>query len=162
MNMSGKGTLTKYGKRMLAASMYGKGKAFVGAYILVSRQEQSEPAQYVKLHLLCQGIEIILKGLLLFSDYDHHKNKLIKPLGHDLLKIVSAAHTAYSIGSLRPKLHTELSILNNFYKSHLLRYGGINDILIAPSSIEHKMVFARIAAVIRLTERHLRAHSNVI
>ena len=59
--------------------------------------------KYVVWHLLCQGIEIILKALLLFLDYKKY-NKLQRTFGHDLEKIISAAIVAYRLRPLRPAL----------------------------------------------------------
>lgn len=90
---SGYGWLAPFGKCRVAASMFLKGKEFFGA-ILVSCQANSEHNDYVMLHLLCQGIEVSLKGLLLFSDYDKYIVRLVKPLGHNLLKIAVEASAA--------------------------------------------------------------------
>ena len=63
----GTATLTVHGKRMVAESMYVKGKVFLGAAVLL---RQKGGYEFVVLHLLCQGIEVVLKGLLLAIDYD--------------------------------------------------------------------------------------------
>ena len=59
--------LAPHGKRLVAQSMYSKGGAFIGAALLVRREAGYE---FVVLHLLCQGVEIIFKSLLLMLDYD--------------------------------------------------------------------------------------------
>ena len=115
------GKLAPAGKEVIAASMYGKGKAFVGAAILLSRQGDSEHVDYVVLHLLCQGIELVLKGLLLLKDYDRYESSLINSLGHNLHKIALEAVSAYSTKPLRPDLDQELSRLNNLYSKFLFR-----------------------------------------
>lgn len=136
--------------------MYGKGKAFIGASILLRKQASSEPNDYVALHLLCQGIEITFKGLLLLYDYDRFKRRLRKPLGHDLFLVAVAVSAAYGLKPLRDDLGSELGALSNIYSQHLLRYGSMHDIFINPSSIPHERVFRRLAAVLRLTEREFR------
>lgn len=70
------GTLGRDSKRYGAGSMYLNGKAFIGEAILTSRQGSSEQTDYVVLHLLCQGIECTLKGLLLLRDYDRFIGKM--------------------------------------------------------------------------------------
>lgn len=104
------------------------------------------------LHLLCQGIEIVLKGLLLAVDYDKYKPKL-KRLGHDLLKIADAATDAAGLSALRPSIRTEMESLNRLYSGHLLRYGSGYDILVDPSTIPSRQVLRRMAALLRLVER---------
>ena len=59
---SGSGRLTIHGKRLVAESMYAKGKGFLGAALLLRREGGYG---YVVLQLLCQGVEITLKALLL-------------------------------------------------------------------------------------------------
>ena len=120
----------------------------------MSRQVDSEHVDYVVLQLLCQGIEIVLKGLLLLKDYDRYESSL-KQLGHNLHKIALEAVSAYSTKPLHPDLDQELSALNNLYSKHLLRYGVLPDIFIDPRSIAREKVVRRIAAVIKLAERGL-------
>lgn len=141
--------LTAHGKRMVAESMYAKGKAFLGAAILL---RQKGGYEYVVLHLLCQGIEIVLKGLLLAVDYDKYKPKL-KRLGHDLLKITDAVTDAAGLSALRPSIRAEMESLNRLYSGHRLRYGSGYDILVDPSTIPIRQVLRRMAALLRLVER---------
>lgn len=53
----GHAQLTAHGKRLVASSMFAKGKAFLGAAILL---RQKGGYEFVVLHLLCQGIEVTL------------------------------------------------------------------------------------------------------
>jgi len=66
----GESSLTPAGKRHIANSMYMKAGAFLQAATLVRSKDGSEHTDWVALHLLCQGIELFLKALLLFGDYD--------------------------------------------------------------------------------------------
>lgn len=136
--------------------MYGKGKAFVGAHLLLKRQIADEPGQYVALNLLAQGVEVTLKSLLLFQDYDKYRPRLQKRLGHNLVKTASATLKALSLKPLREPLDSELARLSDFYAKHLLRYGNPVDILVAPSSIPSDPLLRRIAAATRLAEREHR------
>jgi hypothetical protein len=153
---TGKAVLTHYGKRQVATSMYVKGKAFIGAAVLVRRQPKSEQTEQVMLHLLCQGIEVTLKGLLLLRDYDRFILRLRKPIGHDLCMAAHETRTAYGLESSHAELDDELLTLSNLYSKHLLRYGTGYDILVDSRTIPRERVFRRLVAVIRLTERELK------
>jgi hypothetical protein len=143
--------LTTHGRWLVASALYSKGRSFVGAAVLLQKHGGDE---YVVLHLLCQGIEIILKALLLFLDYKKYE-KLQRKFGHDLDKVISAAIAGYRLRPLRPALAAEITALNNFYSKHLLRYAGLQDIFILPGSIESERTFRRLTAVLRLANREL-------
>jgi hypothetical protein len=152
--LSGTAHLSMHGKWVVAESMYAKGKNFLAAAILL---RQSGGYEYVVLHLICQGIEITLKALLLFKDYDRYKGQLRKPLDHNLNKIVAAATMEFSLRPISGILAIELATLNSLYSKHLLRYGTVHDILVNPQTIAGDLTLHRMAAVTRLADRHLRA-----
>ena len=145
------GRLTIHGKRLVAKSMYAKGKGFLGAAILL-RQEGGY--EYVALHLICQGIEITLKALLLLGAYDTYMPKL-KTLHHNLEALVSVVLAEFKLHALPSGPATELHGLNSLYRSHRLRYGSFYDVLVDPVTIPSGRVLRRMAAVLRLAERHL-------
>jgi hypothetical protein len=89
------------GNRRVSVSMYLKGRAFVGAAILLNPHAESDDMEYVVLHLLCQGIEVVLKGPLLFKDYDNYTGRLKNSLGHNLCKIAAEASLAYGLNPMR-------------------------------------------------------------
>jgi hypothetical protein len=151
------GILTPHAKRMIATSTYTKGKAFIAAaMLLVSRAEKNEAFGYVVLHLLCQGTELILKGIMLLTDYDkYHPERLRDKVRHNLATAAQWAISATGAKPLRPAMQAELETLNRLYQNHLLRYGSVFDILVTPSSITSTRVLRRMAAVIRLTDRVL-------
>lgn len=153
------GKLTNHGKRMVAESMYAKGKSFVGAALLLRRRGGYE---YVVLHLMCQGVEIVLKAMLLFRNYDSYKKRLKKDFGHDLEKLATGVIDEFGLHSLREDVATELKHLNSLYSKHLLRYGSFHDRLVNPSSIASRLVLRKIYAAIRLGDRSLclEAHSQ--
>jgi hypothetical protein len=146
------GRLTTYGKRMVAASMYAKGKNFLGAAMLLRKKGGYE---YVVLHLLCQGIEITLKALLLVADYDAYKPKLRKygRSGHDFSLTAIDTLSAFGLSPLRAPIKEELQALSVLYSKHVLRYGSFHDILVDPQTISSQRVLRRMAAVLRLAER---------
>ena len=134
---------------MVAESMYAKGKAFLGVGVLLRRNGGYE---YVVLHLLCQGIEIVLKSLLLSIDYDLFK-PMLKKFGHNLLSVTDAATNAAGLLPLRPNIRAELEALNQLYLCHLLRYGSGYNILVNPSTISSRLVLRSMTALLRLIER---------
>jgi hypothetical protein len=144
--------LAPHGKRMVAESMYAKGKAFLAAALLL-RQKGGE--EYVVLHLLCQGIEVTLKGLLLAVDYDTFKPKLRKfgKFGHDLVAVIDAGTTAAGLPSLGPIARMELETLNKLYSPNFLRYGSGYDILVDPRTIPSDQVLRHMMKVLRFIER---------
>ncbi|SDY52439.1 HEPN domain-containing protein [Nitrosomonas sp. Nm33] len=153
------GHLTIHSKWMVAQSMYAKGKSFLGAAILLRQQGGYE---YVVLHLICQGIEIILKALLLFRNYDKYRNQLRKPLGHNLKKLTDASQSEFGVKPISNALARELETLNSLYSNHWLRYGSFYDVLVAPHTIPSTFTLRKITAVIKLAERHVAAASSNI
>lgn len=157
--LSGRGHLSHAGKLFISYSYYERGKQFVGAAILCRRQLGFD--SYVVLHLLCTGMEVLLKGLLLFHDFDGYKLK-IKKFGHNLETLAMQVMSAYNLKPLEPKAQKELKELNKFYSSHLTRYGGIHDIFIDSQSISRTRVFRRLCAAIRLCEREIRKRPEIV
>jgi hypothetical protein len=149
--------LTTHGKRMIAESMYEKGKSFIGAALLLRQRHGYE---YVVLHLLCQGIEITLKALLLMNDYDKYKGKLKSAFRHNIKKLAAAAISEFNVRPVRPALEVELEMLSSLYSSQRLRYGTFYDVLVNPETIQSRLALRKIAAVIRLADRHVFTRSK--
>lgn len=148
--------------------MLAKGEAFVGAALLTRQRGTAEPHEFVFLHLLCHGIELVTKGALLVADYDRHckhlssalkrKHKTRDPaIDHNIVLASELALAAYGLKPMRQPVREELARLSDYYAEHLLRYGTVIDIFMAPSSIRHERVLRRLAASIRLARRHLVA-----
>jgi len=139
--------------------MNAKGEAFIAAAILLDQKAppNSEGMTYVTLHLLCQGIEVILKAFLLAHDFDKYYRRLPrKPFAHDLLGIAHEAIAVYGLKPLRGDIATELSNLNDFYRSHRLRYAGLGDLFIGPGSIPRQRVMRRLEVLFRLERKRGR------
>lgn len=151
VQIKGTARLTTHGKRELAKFMYLRGKSFLGAALFLRNAGGYE---YVVLHLLCQGVEVVVKALLLFHDYDTYKPQL-KKFGHDLPKLVDEALRLFNLRPLEANLEDQLKKLNDLYTQHLLRYASSVDILIDASTIPSDLVLRKSAAVIRLCERHI-------
>jgi hypothetical protein len=158
---SGSGGPTIVGKRHIGLSMYIRGKAFIGSAILLKRQANSEPMEYVVLHLLCQGLEITLKGLLLLRNYDQYKPRL-RALGHDLCRTAAEASAAFGLEAPTGAVAAELTQLSAIYSQHLMRYASVYDILVDPRTISRAKVLRRIGAAIRIAERELKRGASVI
>lgn len=158
---SGSGGPTIAGKRHIALAMYIRGKAFIGSAILLKRQANSEPMHYVVLHLLCQGIEITLKGLLLLRDYDQYKPHL-KGIGHNLCRAACEASTAFGFKNPDGEVAAEFAALNNLYSRHFMRYSSVVDIFVDPCSVAWNKVLRRIGAAIRIAERELKRDASII
>ena len=129
------GRLTTYGKRRYAIATYEKGKAFLFAALLLRLNAKSEPQEYVVRHLLCQGVELISKAVLLFVDYDKNMPLMERHFGHHIRKTVEEALIATRQKSLKPSIAKELDALSHFYSQHLLRYGGFQDIFLDPKAL---------------------------
>lgn len=146
------------GKSGIAASMYLKGQSFVGAALLLRQADASEPSTYVSLHLMCQGVELMLKGALLLKDFAKYWPLLKKGFGHNLAKLVEETGKAYGQDALRGAVFkAELQQLAQYYGDHALRYAGLHDILIAPQAIQRVAFMRRVTAFMVLAERGLKA-----
>jgi hypothetical protein len=137
---------TNYAKREVARKMYFQGKAFLVAAAHVRGASSTEEWNYVSLHLVCQGIELIMKALLLLSKYDEFLPKLIK-LGHRLEAIWNSVSAEYSISPLLPKERKQLAALAKFYTGDQLRYAGMQNFFINPQTIDSEAIIHRLSEV---------------
>ena len=144
--------LTVRDKRSVAQSMYMKGKHFIGAALAIRKQQGYE---FVVLHLLCQGVEIVLKALLLLNDFDRYHGTLRSELGHDLERLSRVTVEEFGVRPLSDDLVSEIETLNSFYSSQILRSESVVDLLILPETIPSDLVLLKIQAVIKLSERQL-------
>jgi hypothetical protein len=151
-----RGKISAGRKRAIAQSMYAKGKAFIGAALLL---RQKGGYEYVVLHLICQGVENVLKGLLLNHNYDKYEPKLRQYFRHDLTNVTHAAIKASGDRiKLKDSIRTELELLNTFYSKQWLRYGCRSDIFIDPRTISSHLVLRRMAALLRIIEHKRLMH----
>ncbi|WP_353189527.1 hypothetical protein [Pandoraea pnomenusa] len=149
---SGQATLSTYSKRKIGQIQYDKGRAFVASALLLKRHCGNEA---VVLYLLCQGIEVALKALLLLKDFDLYEKKRF---GHDIVKVANEAASSFGLHPLSSPLAEQLRRVSLLYsdRRQLLRYGSLSDILIPASSIERERVMRRMFAAIRLADRHIQ------
>jgi hypothetical protein len=151
------GRPTDFARRVTANSMYLKGKSFLGAAILLRRNGGYE---YVVLHLMCQGVEVTLKALLLLKNYKRYEPKL-KKYGHHLMPLAKDVLAEFQLQPMRPALKAELQALSSLYAKHLLRYGTLHDIFVDGKLIASSLVLRRIVAGVRLAERELRREKGL-
>ncbi len=149
--------LSKHGREYVASSMYAKGKAFIASALLLKRNGGS---QFVVLHLFCQGVEILLKSLLLLIDYGKFNLKL-KSLGHDLVKVTDALIAELKLNKLKQEVAGELKALSDLYSNHLLRYGSGFDIFVQPNTIPYRRVLRKVCAVVKMVERKSCFHAAI-
>jgi hypothetical protein len=143
--------LTLEAKRQIAERMYLKGKQFLAAAVLLDKQGGFG---FVVLHLVCQGIEIMLKAILLFRDPYEYEPRL-KKIGHDLEKLARTVVKECGVRRLSQDLEAELKALNTLYSRHLLRYGSILDVIMDPAAVQSRLVMRKTWAVVRLTDRYI-------
>jgi len=109
---------------------------------------------WVRMHLLAQGIELTLKALLLANDYDRYRKQLpTRRFGHDLLALESEVVRVFGARPLRTSVASELASLDRHYGQHALRYAGIPDIFIEPTTIGTRRLERKLAALQRVIAR---------
>jgi hypothetical protein len=146
---------SKHAKALLTLAMFRKGSQFVAAAILL---KQRGGHQYVVLHLVCQGMEILQKALLLARDYNTYTRQIKdrRLFGHDLIKGADAIADTYGFRKASGALRSELERLNRYYTQHVLRYASPADILVDPNSIPYGRVLKRCVALIRYGSKKLK------
>jgi hypothetical protein len=163
VSAAGHGTLTLAGKRLRAHQMFDRGMSFLGAAVLLRKHGGND---YVFLHLVCQALELMLKAVLLFADYDSFVKKLPprsrqtpEGHGHNLVKLAKSACECYQrLKPLSAPLLSERAALNRLYQDQPLplRYAGLHDFFIHPGSIKRDLVLRRTGAMAKLIQRELR------
>ena len=154
---AGPGQWTDHGKRSIALAMVHRGEHSVGAAVLL---EQNGGNGYVWRHLLCQGVELVLKGSLLLRDYDQYEPEL-KKLGHRLVDLADKCAEVFGVHPPRGPLRDELSKIAALYQRHDLRYASGLDILVDPDTIAIERISRRLLAVFRLVRRAVRRNELV-
>ena len=136
--------------------MLHRGHSFLKSAILLKRVGGSKD---VELYNICQGIEVVLKSFLLFSNYDKYKPLLPKRnhFSHDLIKLTSEVLTEYQVNDLSQAQADELERLNHYYTNHYLRYSGAHDIFFPSTDIDYALAGKKLLAAIKLADRKLCA-----
>ncbi len=103
-----------------------KGENFIRTALLLRKNNSEEN---VVLSMICQGIENILKGLLLAKDYVRYEPLLRKKFGKNLLRLYYRTRKEYKIKHLDGRAVNELQILAYLYKNQFLHYGHLINLL---------------------------------
>jgi hypothetical protein len=157
------GRPSKHSKRIIADEMQRRGESFLVASACLNRAQGSPLAIR---HLICQGMELYLKGLLLEADFDRYQPRLPgknrrRPdgIGHDLEKLLGVCVAEFGVRPPRPVILEQLRTLNRLYTQHLLRYASTYDVLFAGHEPECRAFSRWLCSVVRLCER-VRRHQR--
>lgn len=146
-----KWTLMAGGKFRAAQQLYFRGKQFLACAAWLDGANEGDG--YVVRHQLSQGLELVLKALLLNKDYDKYEPMLHKPFGHDLEKLAAEVCSVYG-HALRPKLATDLMRLNAFFKKHHFRYAHeLESVFYPAEAFPIKQLSIRLLAVLNLADK---------
>lgn len=139
------GKLTNSGIKLKVKGMYLRGRQFTHSALLLNEKTGKD---YPFLHLLCLGLEIVLKSALLEKDYEKYKNYNKNNLKHNLDKCLKAYILEYPTDKIDKKVLREISELNVFYNSFQLKYAMLSEILIEPKSIDSDLTIRFLAQLI--------------
>ena len=110
----------------IAVETLKKGENFIRTALLLRKNNSDEN---VVLSMICQGIENILKGLLLAKDYVRYEPLLRRKFGKNLLRLYYRTRKEYKIKNLDARAVNELQILAYLYKNQFLHYGHLINLL---------------------------------
>jgi hypothetical protein len=145
--------LSAYTKRIVAQKWMFRGGAFLAAANLLGVQRQnSEDALMVSLHLLCQGMELFLKGLLSDKDYDLYYPKL-KSFGHRLDFLADEVTKIYSAPMINAQLRCEFLALVLWYSRHWFRHESGLGFVAMSGAPSYFRTLRRMLAVVRVSRR---------
>ena len=147
--------LSEYTKRVVAQKWMFRGAAFLEAANLLAEQTQvSEDILMVKLHLLCQGIELFLKGLLLDKDYNLYYPKL-KAFGHRLDLLADEVIKINNAPTMKTELRREFLILAQWYSRHWARFESGLGFVAMSGAPPYIRTLRRMLAVARVSRHSL-------
>lgn len=153
---TGPTNMTLHSKRIVAEHMIVRGEQFVGAALLLKQRTNYGMVVH---HLICQGLEVFLRGVLLRENYNKY-NPLMRfdrktkvGFGHDLVKLVAAACDEFELKHPRASVAAQLTLLSSLYSQHVLRYAGAFDVIFGHEYISSSLVLRKLAASVRLARR---------
>ena len=109
----------------------------------------------VTANLMCQGIEVVLKALLIYKDKSKYGPKLRREYGHDLVKLADEVLRVYKLKPMSQSVRAELVFSSKLYESHFLRYGDARELVFNAGSIQDKHLVPRLVAAMKLAQREL-------
>lgn len=145
---------TAKGKQFSAWQFYLRGRQFIRAALAL---DQDDPGDgYVVRHLLCQGIELILKALLLRKNYNNYFPLLSKKkYGHNLIALLDEVARLYKV-KVAPDLLVDLRKLNSFFKAHLFRYSDIEAMFSPATSFPITRTLEKLLPLMKAMDRRMR------
>lgn len=151
VNIEGQLKLTAFGKKLKGSIMFSKGKEFIGASILLKQQQEN--SSFVQIYLLLQGIEVLLKGVLLMEDFDKYSGEVLKKkFHHNIPKLISEVKGLYKISRLDSKFESAINALLSTNPWVGLRYAWAVDFFLDPMEYEVEMVYKKIIQTIKAVE----------
>lgn len=143
--------LTDHGKRAIALSMIARGQDFQNAADALRGRSGSG---YVWRYLVCQAVELIVKGCLQLRDFDTYSTRKLRSFHHRLLILADHCSDVYGVPRPRGEFREELRYITSFYERHELRYASGLDIFVDPNTIPCDRLSRRLRALVRLVLRH--------
>ena len=146
-----KAKAAKAGQKMIAQHLFDKGKSFIAAAVLLDQKKGSND---VVLHLICQGLEIIQKALLLAKDYGRFE-PMLKKWRHDLVLAADQLQSAYGFNPIDESDRADLEEINVYYCQHLLRYSEIRNFIGGTQHLSGEKALRRAVSLLEIGDKCL-------
>ena len=139
-------------EKEIAVETLKKGENFIRTALLLRKNNSDEN---VVLSMICQGIENILKGLLLSKDYVRYEPLLRRKFGKNLLRLYYRTRKEYGISNLDARAVNELQILAYLYKNQFLHYGHLINLLNDDKAFESGHLLRKLFQILAYVKKKL-------
>jgi hypothetical protein len=139
-------------EKEIAVETLKKGENFIRTALLLRKNNSDEN---VVLSMICQGIENILKGLLLSKDYIRYEPLLRRKFGKSLLRLYYRTRKEYKIKNLDARAVNELQILAYLYKNQFLHYGHLINLLNDDRAFESGHLLKKLFQILAYVKRKI-------
>lgn len=139
-------------EKEIAVETLKKGENFIRTALLLRKNNSDEN---VVLSMICQGIENILKGLLLSKDYVRYEPLLRRKFGKNLLRLYYRTTKEYRIYNLDARAVNELKILAYLYKNQFLHYGHLINLLNDDKAFESGHLLRKLFQILNYVKKKL-------
>jgi DNA polymerase III delta prime subunit len=136
----------------IAVETLKKGENFIRTALLLRKNNSDEN---VVLSMICQGIENILKGLLLAKDYVRYEPLLRRKFGKNLLRLYYRTRKEYKIKNLNARAVNELQILAYLYKNQFLHYGHLINLLNDDKAFESGHLLKKLFQILAYVKKRI-------
>ena len=136
----------------IAVETLKKGENFIRTALLLRKNNSDEN---VVLSMICQGIENILKGLLLAKDYVRYEPLLRRKFGKNLLRLYYRTRKEYKIKNLDARAVNELQILAYLYKNQFLHYGHLINLLNDDKAFESGHLLKKLFQILAYVKKRI-------